>query len=536
VRLGALAAIGCTLALVIAGCGGSSSTPTSSLQGPGADPAAVLPAGTLAYAQVVVRPTGSLAAAIDAASQRFLGIANPGAKLDALIDKSLPAGESYETTFRPWLGARVGMALLSGPVSSPSYAAVFDQTNTANATAFINSKAALSNSGGGPVDKSTTGSYRGVSYVDDLTSHVLFGVVGKFVVVGTAKAFDAIVDVSKGAPSLADSSDYKNSLSGVLPGADLTAYVPLVKLVDALVPASDASNPEYSAVLSLLRNKYASSILVASATVNGTSATLDIGITNPPASTGPTETNPIASLPAGSWLALGSSADLGPSLAKGINSLGELSSLTGSSTTTNFSQDLSQLNQVTGINIQRIVGSLTTIGLFAKGANLATLEAGLVFGVKSASTASTDVTQLHTLLSLVGMSDHSFTVSNVTGAGISSGFAVTPSGSQITIDVAASGARIVFAYGKASLTDAIASGNRLGASAGYGTATSLLGSSVQPDIIVQLPQLVTFLRSFGLANTPEGAKVLAYMTRLGTLVIGSGTSSGIDHVRIVLGA
>ena len=263
-----------SLALSLAGCFGSSS---SSSNLPGADPASVVPTSTLAYAQAVIRPTGTLARDINAASERLLGIANPGAQLDALIDKSAPGGLSYEKNIRPWLGARAGVALLSiGSGAHTEAVLVLDQTNDAKARAALSTHVLFQTNG--KPDATTPGSYRGVSYIDDQTSHAVAGVVGQFVVIANnPAAFDATVDVEKGASSLASASSYQQSLGQTLTDSAGTAYADLGRLV-ALIPASGVSSSALSVVKSLVGNE----TLYGSARFDANGALLDLGSLDAP--------------------------------------------------------------------------------------------------------------------------------------------------------------------------------------------------------------------------------------------------------------
>ena len=90
--------------LSLAACGGSS--PNSSTTGSATsttDPASAVPASAVLYAQAVVRPSGPLAAGIDAGAKKLIGIANPGAMIDAAIDSAIKTPHlSYEATIRPW--------------------------------------------------------------------------------------------------------------------------------------------------------------------------------------------------------------------------------------------------------------------------------------------------------------------------------------------------------------------------------------------------------------------------------------------------
>ena len=49
-----------------------------------------------------------------------------------------------------------------------------------------------------------------------------------------------------------------------------------------------------------------------------------------------------------------------------------------------------------------------------------------------------------------------------------------------------------------------------------------------------LPDLVSLLDSVGLDGNATAAKVLPFISHLGTVAIGSGSADGSDHLRLVI--
>jgi hypothetical protein len=197
--------------------------------------------------------------------------------------------------------------------------------------------------------------------------------------------------------------------------------------------------------------------------------------------------------------------------------------------------EFAKIRKATGIDVQGDLGSITTGALFVKGTTLATLEAAVVLNLKTPAKAPTIVNQLREFAGLASLSSKSFTVGRIDQSGIDAGFTIKPSGSPFTVDVAASGGRIVIALGPTSLSDALASTDRLSSTSAYTGAVSLLGSDVQPDLILDLPQFGTLLKNLGAATSTSDASVINYLQRLGTFAYGSGGSGNTQHARIVLG-
>jgi hypothetical protein len=508
------------LALSLAGCFGSSSS-NSSL--PGADPASVVPSSALAYAQAVIRPTGKLARDINAASERLLGIANPGAQLDGLIDKSAQGGVSYEKSIRPWLGARAGVALLSVGSGHAEAVVVLDQTDDAKARAALSTHVLFQTNG--KPDTTTTGSYRGVSYVDDQTAQSVTGVVGQFVVIANnSAAFDATVDVEKGASSLASAGNYQDSLGQTLSDSAGTAYAALGRLV-ALIPASGVA----SSALSLVKGLVGNEILYGSARFDASGALLDLGSLDAPKSSSSSpstpETNPIGSLPADSWVAIGAT-NVGPSLLKGLASVEKLAG----GGTVNLSQSLAEIQLATGINIQADLGSITTAGFFVDGASTASPQAALELGLTDPSRASTILGQIYKLATLITSTTRSVSVGSLT-AGSPSSFTLSISGFPDKLVIAAASGKIIVALGQSSLSAAVANGPTLAGSAGFKGSGALLGSGIQPVAYVDLARFATLVQGVS-PSTPNA--VDGYLKRLGSVAIGAGKISGSEHVRVAV--
>jgi len=524
-RRGIQAALTCAVALALAACGGSGS-PTSSSS---ADPASIVPASVLGYIQADINPSGSLAQGIAAASQRLLGIADPGAKIVALLDKAMTGGDSYEKDIQPWLGSTAGVAVLSSSTTgaspgTPGFAVIADDKDQSQASALLHSKGLFDGKG-------TSGSYSGVAYVQHGSNGVA-GLVGSFFVVGgNLTAFKAVVDVYKGGAALSGLASYQKAVSAELPGADGVAYVPLDKLI-GLIPKSSLGATGTSGVLSGLLAKYATTIISGSARFDANGAALDItesGVT-PASPSG--ETNPIGNLPAGSWLAIGAT-NVGPGLASGLT---ELAKLGNGGSLGNLTQSLGELQLATGVNVEGDLRSITTLGFFVKGTNLGTLEAALELAVKNPSQAPVLVGQYKRLAQLIASSDHSFTVGTLRQSNIQAGFTIHVPNVPFTFDVAAGNGVIVVALGTTSLNDALASANRLSSTAPYTTSTSRLGSGIQPDVILDLPTVATLIKTLDSAGASSAttATVLSYLERLGTVAIGSGQSGRSEHVRIIV--
>src|SRR5215207_5049486 len=90
-----------------AGCGSTSGAGDT-------DPASLVPAAAPIYVEALARPGDAQGGDAQAALRKVLGTSDPGARLVELIDR---AGREHGVTWArdidPWLGERVGAAMLS---------------------------------------------------------------------------------------------------------------------------------------------------------------------------------------------------------------------------------------------------------------------------------------------------------------------------------------------------------------------------------------------------------------------------------------
>jgi hypothetical protein len=529
------------LALTLFGCGSSSSN-SSALTGP--DPATILPASTLAYGEVTVQPTGSLAAGISASLKRLFALADPGAKIESLIDKQLDDGGTYGESIKPWLGANAGFGLLaSSSKKTAQYALIVDQTNSAKAAAALTSPA-LNN--GKPAG--APGTYDGVTYhhLPDSRPSMVGAIVGKFLVVGTLPALEQVIAVDQGAASLAGTSGYKQAVSQTLSASAGFAYVPLGELLKwGIANVSSTAPTSKKLLVELAKQLGPSSVLVLSAHLQGAGATIDLGedgVKNANSSADTADPATLAALPAGSWLAIaesGLSAEFTKSFNTGFKAgFTAAAQSTGASVAT-LNKELAQIQAATGLNIEGDFEDFNSVSAFAKGTTVKTLEAAVLIGTKKPAQAATIVGQFHAFASLIALSPTAgVVVGPLSAPGTTAGFTLAAKGLPEKIDFAVADGKIVIAYGAASLSDALSTTNRLGSTSAYTHSTSLLGSGSQPFAIVQLAPIGQLLDNAGALKSDKASQVsevLRVLTRLGAISLGSGNIGGFEHLRIGIG-
>jgi len=535
--------------LVLAACGGSSpSSSTSDSATSATDPASAIPAGAVLYAQAVVRPTGALAAGIDAGAKRLVGIANPGAMIDAAIDSAIkPRHVSYEATIRPWLGERAAVALLGGTAAKPQFALVADQTNAALArkALFGLVRSAAAN---GAANAVVSGAYRGVSYLAKADGSAAVAVAGPFAIVGTLAGLRQVIDVEHGAAALASAPDYRAAAVHTISEAAVTAFIRTRQLF-ALLLSAPGTTASGSALLGKLIP--ANLAVLASARLDARGLAVDIATPANALGAGTGPSTLFAALPGGSWLALGESG-VGAALAKAVTLLADVASggiavgggilkrcttspsgkatcTTVTQTTTSSPVTPSAASTAIISAYTRVLRQISDLALFVKGTQLSNIEGGLEIAMTSPGAATSLFGELKGLLD--GLGSTQVRIGPLSAAGIDRGFTASVPGVPFVFDIAQKGNMLLGTIGNGALADALSSTNRLGDSA----TAALLGGGVRPVLEVSLPTLAKLLKSLGVSSNATAAQIIPYLDSLGTVAVGQSTSGGYDVERIAVG-
>jgi hypothetical protein len=561
VRLRAHAALALALALMLvlvaalAGCGSGS----SQADGTEASPATVVPAGVPLYLEATVRPTGTMASGALAAGADLTGESDPYRRL--LGELRTPGSPELQSSdVSSWLGPHAGVfvsslgsaealltlvgQLLSGKQSVAALpfgsghlegAMVLDTSNASAARSFLAQQAGHAHA--------RPGSYRGVSY--ELTAQDLaFGLVGRFAVIGSEDALRDVIGASQGEPALAGAGGY-SKLAGHAPaGAIGHLYV----------------NPEAS---SAGASKRASSLLAllgshqqanASVTLTGSSLSLDLdtlageGATSGLLTPDPSAARALSELPGESWLAVGL-GPLGEHLSSDVDGLSALSSLLGGAgaeatpgtlSLGSLVEGLFKPLQILGANTpqaHRDFGSwMGPAGIFAAGASVLELKAGVVISSSDAAASRAAVATLGRMLRASGSE-----VTPLTIAGTEAAIAARVNGLPLALDIADGrssngSAKFVLALGEAAIADALSPQSTMASSASRAAAASTLGEGQQPSVMLDVPTLLSLLEGIGLTDEPSLASALGVLRASGT-VAGGGRDlgEGVERFRLVLG-
>jgi hypothetical protein len=546
------------LIAILAGGGGSHATGTN------ADPARVIPASVPLYASADVRPKGEKRSATLAVGRALTHQPEPYLRLLSVLQTPGSPAPSFSRDVAPWLGNRAGIFLTSlrssGPLltllqqgllgqssSSGAFpfagatgagsqgAIVLGTRDAAKATAFV--QAAASRAGAHAT------SYRGVTYRLS-GGGVAFGIVRRFVVLGSDAGIRAVIDTTLGGPSLASAPSY----------ASLLAFTPAKAVAHIYANTGGAragSAAGLGGVLSLLSGAgqmnvslvpSASSLAVDVDTLAGSSARAQLRPFTSESATA------LGQLPGDSWFAVGL-GDVGHMLAADVQRLQGLASLAAPQV---------PAAPAAGLNLRSLVEALTTplnvlgantpeakrafqswmrsAGLFAAGASLLELKGAVVIDSTNAAASKTAVGKLGSRLRAMGDSVQPASVPG-TDAAVSARLPGLPLALVIASGRASSGqACFVLGHGEPSVTAALSPSSLLASAPSFSAATAALGEGAQPSVILEVPTLLSLLEGVGLTEDPSISGFVPYLRSLTTVAGGAHRlDATVERFRLVVG-
>jgi len=539
------------IVLALAACGSSKSTGTS------ADPASVVPASTPVYLGAEVRPPASLEEDALSAGRALTGRSEPFAGLLGALQTPGSPPLDYGHDVEPWLGhhgaiflsslhgtGALGQILQTGGqhVSFPfspggaQGAIVLDTDDIAAARSFVSG--AATRAGAAPSD------YRGVT-VMATSSGEAFAIVKQFVVLGTLAAVRSVVDTSLGGASLRSSSAYEK----LVRQAPSQALAHLYMSGAAAGPAAGAAGEALGALTG-------SGPTLASLTPDKSAVTVDLDVLTQPGSAGllsaaPAGAQALSELPSESWLALG----IGNTQAALSANLGHLGSLLGSLSSEGSSQSsgsglvsggLGSLLKALLTPLQALAADtpkaradyqswMGPTGVFAAGAGILELRAGVVIESTDAAASKAAVGKLAAELQHEGAS-----VQPTTIPGTEAATSVSLQGLPLPIVLAAGQnaagrPSFVMALGESSVAAVLNPSSTLQGSERETAAAGALGEGIKPSLILEVPTLLALLEGLGLTESSSSG-LMSYV-RATTMVSGGARelNGGVERVKLVVG-
>ncbi|MCW3039978.1 MAG: hypothetical protein JWM31_1883 [Solirubrobacterales bacterium] len=506
-RLAASALI--AVALPIAGCGGGSSSGGSA----DTDPASVVPAGAAFYGEATVRPEGDQKASVETLAKKIARTDDPAAKIIAALDQQLKAdGQTFAKDIDPWLGKKIGVAItgLRG-TSNPDYAIVLAATDEKKAIA------ALKNGAKNVVQRK----YKDVTY-EYSKDQQQAAVAGKgTLAIGTEAAIKSVIDVEKGADSLAGSDKLAKARKSVTSDRLGFLYADPVSIIDLVANASPQLGSQAAPLKSLLGGSKASAVgaaLTAAADAIRVETTVDGATGRPSGDAAAT----LAALPAGSVVGLGL-GDVGQSLQKGLGQVGQLGGI--------YTSLLGQFKAITGLDLQQDVLSwMGKGGLFLRAKGLADVGGALVVDTSDERKTTAFIDSTRQLITRFGAGS-GLSLKPYSAAG-AKGFQIQTGSVPFPIIVATGGGKFVVAVGTRSVEQALKPTGTLADDAQFKATAAKLGT--KPEAYVDLSTIVGFLSLAAGDNT--GFKTAKpYLEAFTALAAGSEQSGGTRKSSLVVG-
>ena len=534
---------------LLAGCGSSGSG--------NADPATVTPTSAPLYARIAIKPAGGPSGAAESAARKLTHLAEPYGSIAQALLSSVPSQLQFKRDIKPWVGDSAGVfitsldtgalpqgagsaqGLLEGGLASglsalgtgtlgkgTQGAIVLATSDVAGARSFLRRRAREQGA--------HAASYRGVAY-EASASGAAEGVVKSFAVIGSESGLKSVIDTSLGGAAITTAPGYAKPPANAI----ASAYVKPEELTKA-VHGSGGAASQGIALLGRLFTGAQSASLSVTPTANSISIQGEVHSTRATAPLfGQEGAKALGELPGDAWLAAGV-GNVGANLPRALALLHAVASFGTSTVFASLGgasiEKLFAALDSPSANLQRDFGTWATSGgMFVSGTGLFNLQAALVIASSDPAASRAAVGKLAKLMSSAG--------AVVTGAsipGTNAAVSVKLQGFPAVIFIAngqgtGDQGKFVLGLGQTSVQGALTPSSTLSTSPAYTSATSMLGSGIEPSLIAEFPTLLGFLEGVGLAQSQGVSNLVPYFKSLGTLTAGATSQNGVEHFRLVLG-
>jgi hypothetical protein len=479
--------------LVAIGCGSDESASSAT---------SLAPAGSQAYVEVDLDPSGDQKQAVDELIGKFPGQGSAGERLRSLVEQGLRESDApinFEDDVEPWLGDSA--AFFVG-ARNPEAAAALIATTDEDAA-----REALEKSFEG---KAREKSYEDVDYLVD--GDGAGGVVDGYLVVGSEAGLKAAVDTAEGGSPLSEDERYDEATSDLAEDRLGLAYVNMPALFESV-----QRQPGAAAALGQFRDAFKDPV-VATFDVDRDGVSIEADAPASLASSMPffgQGSDLVNELPADSWLAM-AQPDLGKVLDYYVESFG--ASVGGRDAVE------SQFRSATGLDLNRdVLAWMGDFALFARGTSLADLNGGVVIETTDPAASA----RLISRLGRVARQGQGTTVQPFSAPGGGRGVTLRDSELPAPLHVFQRDERVVVAYGDAAAADALAPTDRLGDSPEFSDAAQSIDGYAVNFYLAVAPVLE--LADSQAGGDPSWQSAKPYLEPLQALV--SGTSGDNDELR-----
>jgi Protein of unknown function (DUF3352) len=498
-----------TVALVAAslliGCGGGGSSSDE-------DPATAVPADAMFYAELVVRPEGSLREDAIAAAGKVLATDDPEARIRELLREAFRdegAEIDYDRDVEPWLGERAGFWVK--PTAAKDHFGVVLLAATDTDEALESLQTVLESDGATVTERS----HGGTDYLVS-SEEVAASIVGDFVAIGREPEVQRTIDAAEG-DSLAETDEYGDAI-GALEAERLAHFWldtagafeaaarqdPELDRLRSLVPLGDM--PPVAGAFLADGDRLAVDLEVRSGQ--------DLGIE--------THGTPLLEeLPGDTWAAAGS-ADLGESLRASLDrfagALGGVA-LRG------------QLRRELGLDLDRdFLDWAGHTAFFVRGTTPETVDGGIVIQPTDEDRA-TDA--FGRIVGVVQQLADDVRARPVAIEGADQAFALEEPMAPRPIVLARGSGVVVATLGVPAAEAALGSDDRFGDSETYTDALDLTGT--EPSFVMSMPQVLELVDAAGAGSEPDFLQVRPYLEAVSVIAAGVDASGKEASARFVAG-
>ncbi len=499
-------------ALAIAGCGGGGSSSS--------DPASVTPPGVPVYVEAAVRPQGEVKQNVESLAKNVAGIDDPGAFIVSKLDSSLAdsdKGITYAHDIEPWLGEQAAIFLEHYDGNHFTGTGAIVQSTDIGATQSLIDKLAKSN-------HAKDASYNGVDYKVKGSDGSALGIVGDFLVYGEdAQTFKDVVDASKG--DALDSADtYSKAISAQPSGSLADVFVDIGSLIKQ---SGGSVAPQAAQAFKAVGIDPSAATALASAVPGSDQIEIDLSTNaagNKKVPTG-AAADLLESFPADSIAAFASSG-FGASLKQALDQI-DASGIPPKVPPHQLKSALA----ATGIDLDKIVGSIQEAGVFATGTSQSSIGGAAVLTTDNANTAKETVANIGLLLRRTG------TPGITAVGGGASGFSVhSPQLGRQPLVVAAKGERIAIGYGLAATLSGLStsSSDTLGDSSTYKAAADALGGAPLSGFVDGAAAL-KLAEGLGAATDQKFQTARPYLSKVRFLAFGAVDQGDLATTKVIVG-
>jgi Protein of unknown function (DUF3352) len=519
-RLASLLAL---LVLLIAGCGGESSS------GDG-DPAAIMPRAGIFYMEASIRPEGGKKEDALAAAGKVLRTDDPAKRITELINQAFAeSGDEvkfdYARDIEPWLGEKAAfwVALPSRQGAEPAVAVAIAATDTEKAQASVD-RALEQDS-----DREESRSYEGVDYKVGGEDKTAVGTVGDWLVFGPEASFRKVVDVAeKDAESLADNKTYKDSLKG-LPEDRLAHFFVDLKSGYEFAKQQDPASAQELQQFEQIFDMSKLGPLTGSFTADGGKLALDTVATGDFARliqrfglvTGSTSTPLVGELPGDAWGAFGA-----PKVGESVKGLYQ--QFAGALGGAAIQQ---QLRQELGLDLEQDVFSwIGDVAVFVRGTNPAEIDGAVVIEATDDAAAERAFGKFVGLIRTRG----GVQPDPVQIEGADAAFQIDHPTLPQPVVLARGQGRVVVSYGTAAAGEALSPSSKLSDSEMYKQGKAALGD-FDPTFLLSLPAVLGVADAAGATSDPGFQQARPYLDVFTTVVSGGKVDGDRAQSRIAVG-